>query len=192
VSKNYEGTNGGMEVACVLNILNCSFRTRGICYTKCLGDGNSKAYQRVVAGKPYGPNISVTKLECIGYVQKRMGATLRRLVKEMARTKLHDSKALGGKDCLTQPEIDKLQNYYGLAIRSNVNSLEAMKKAVWATFFHRLLTNENPQHGLCPSGDDIWCKFKNSASSGVAYEHKHSFQLLLWMQLNKCSGILLV
>jgi hypothetical protein len=25
-----------------------------------------------------------------------------------------------------------------------------------------------------PSGGDSWCKFKNSASSGVAYEHKHS------------------
>ena len=26
----------------------------------------------------------------------------------------------------------------------------------------------------CPSGDDSWCKFKNSASSGVAYQSEHS------------------
>jgi hypothetical protein len=49
-----------------------------------------------------------------------------------------------------------------------------MKRTVWAIFSHDFLTNEKHQHGVCPSGDDSWCKFKNSASSGVAYEHKHS------------------
>jgi hypothetical protein len=127
----------------------------------------------VVAEKPYGPNISVTKLECIGHVQKGMAARLRRLVQEKISTKLHDVKPLGGKACLTKSEIEKLQNYYGLTIRRNVNSLEAMRRALWAIFFHKLSTNEKPKHGLCSSGDDIWCKFKNSASSGLAYEHKY-------------------
>jgi hypothetical protein len=45
---------------------------------------------------------------------------------------------------------------------------------VWAVCLHELLRNEKPQHGVCPSGGDSWCKFKNSARSGVAYEHKHS------------------
>jgi hypothetical protein len=45
---------------------------------------------------------------------------------------------------------------------------------VWAVCLHELLGNEKPQHGVCPSGGDSWCKFKNSARSGVAYEHKHS------------------
>jgi hypothetical protein len=49
-----------------------------------------------------------------------------------------------------------------------------MKRAVWAVFFHNLSTNEKPQHGVCPSGGGSWWKFKISASSGVAYEHKHS------------------
>jgi hypothetical protein len=49
-----------------------------------------------------------------------------------------------------------------------------MKKAVWAVFFHKLLTVEEPQHGVCPSSNGSWCKLKNSASSEVAYEHKHS------------------
>jgi hypothetical protein len=69
----------------------------------------------VIAEKPYGPNISVTKLECIGYVQKRMGVRLRRLVKE--RT---------GQNCMTanllEAKVDKLQNYNGLAIRRHVNN----------------------------------------------------------------------
>jgi hypothetical protein len=102
------------------------------------------------------------------------GARLRRLVKEIIDTKLHDSKPLGGKGCLTKSEIRKLQNYYGLAIRSSVNSLEAVKRSVWAVFFHKLSTNGKSQHGLCPTGDDSSCKFRNSASSGLPYEHKHS------------------
>jgi hypothetical protein len=88
--------------------------------------------------------------------------------------KLHGSKLLGGKGRLTQSEVDKLQNYYGLAIRRNVNNLEFMKRAVWAVCFHKELNGEGLQHGVCPSGGDSWCKFKNSASSGGVYEHKHS------------------
>jgi hypothetical protein len=54
-----------------------------------------------------------------------------------------------------------------------------MKRAVWALLFHKLLTNEKPQHGVCPSGGDNWCKFKNSTSSGVASERKHSLPAAL-------------
>jgi hypothetical protein len=73
--------------------------------------------------------------------------------------KLHDRKLVGGKGRLTHSEIDKLQNYYGLAIRRNVHSLEVMKRAVWAIFFHKVLINEKRQHGVCSSGGDSWCKF---------------------------------
>jgi hypothetical protein len=89
-----------------------------------------------------------------------------------AGVKLHDSKPVRGKGFLTQSEIDKLQNCYDLAIRRNVNNLGVMKGAVWALLFHKVLTTEEPQHCVCPSGTDSWCKFKNSVSSGVAYEHK--------------------
>jgi hypothetical protein len=61
----------------------------------------------------------------MGHVQKTMGPRLRRLVKEKIGTKLHDSKPLGGKGHVTESLIDKLQNYYDLAIRRNVNNLEA-------------------------------------------------------------------
>ena len=32
--------------------------------------------------------------------------------------------------------IDRLQNYYGIVIRSNVGDLNGMKKAIHASFFH--------------------------------------------------------
>jgi hypothetical protein len=127
----------------------------------------------VVAGKPYDPNTAVTESECAGHVQKTIGARVRRLVKEKRGTKLHDSRPVGGKGRLTQSETDKLQNYCGLALKRSVNNLEVMKRAVWAVFLRELLTNEKPPDGVCTSGGDIWCKFKISAGSGVAYEHKH-------------------
>jgi NH3-dependent NAD+ synthetase len=59
---NHEGISGGMDGAVVLNIFSCSLHTQGICYTNYLGDGDSKAYQRVLAEKPFESNMSVTKL----------------------------------------------------------------------------------------------------------------------------------
>jgi hypothetical protein len=41
--KNYEGTSGGMEGAGVLNIFNRSICTQATCYTKYVGDWDSKA-----------------------------------------------------------------------------------------------------------------------------------------------------
>jgi len=84
-----------MEVTAVLSTFSRYLHTEGICYTRYLGDGYSKAYKRVFAEKPYGPNISVTRLGCIGHVQKRMGTCLMRHMKEKIGTNLHDSKHLG-------------------------------------------------------------------------------------------------
>jgi hypothetical protein len=73
--KNHQGASAGMGGAGVLSIFNHSVHTRGIgiCNTNYLGDGDSKSYQRVVAGKPYDPSIAVTKLEYTGHIQKRTG-----------------------------------------------------------------------------------------------------------------------
>lgn len=73
---------------------------------------------------------------------------------------------------LSDAIIDKLQNYYGLAIRRNVGSLEDMRKAVWATYFHLASTDTNPSHGLCPKDADTWCKFNKAQLSGEPYVHK--------------------
>jgi NADH:ubiquinone oxidoreductase subunit 3 (subunit A) len=98
----------------------------------------------VVVEMPYEPNILVTRLECISYLQKKVGARLKRPVKEKLGTNLHDGKTLGSNGRLTQSEIDKLQNYYGLAIRRIVNNLEAMMRAAWAIFFTSCQQMRNP------------------------------------------------
>jgi hypothetical protein len=54
-------------------------------------------------------------------------------------TKLHDSKPVAGKGCLTQSEIDKLQNYCGLAIRRNVNNLRGHEESCVGCLFAQVV-----------------------------------------------------
>ncbi|GFV17924.1 uncharacterized protein TNCV_4020311 [Trichonephila clavipes] len=41
-------------------------------------------------------------------------------------------------------------------------------------FLHKLSTDEYPQHGFCPIGEDSWCGFKKAEASGKSYKHKNS------------------
>ena len=110
--KNYQGSSGCMEVSGALQVFQRSEKKRGVRYVKYLGDSDSNAFNHVVESRPYGNNISISKLECIGHVQKRMGTQLRRL-----KTKLPDGKPLSGRGRLTDAVIDHLQVYYGKAIK---------------------------------------------------------------------------
>jgi hypothetical protein len=40
--------------------------------------------------------------------------------------------------------------------------------------FYKLSVNEKHQNGLCPRGDDIWCKSKNGVNPGLACQHRRS------------------
>ncbi|GFX48191.1 uncharacterized protein TNCV_4115261 [Trichonephila clavipes] len=141
---------------------------------KIFRDGDSKAFTSIVENKVYGDHCSVEKLECIGHVMKRMGTRLRRLKTKMRGQKLSDGKPLCGRNRLTEAEIDRLQAYYGLAIRRNLSSVKDMQQAIWAIFLHKLSTDEKPQHGFCPSDSDTWCKFKKAELLGETYHHKNS------------------
>ena len=52
--------------------------------------------------------------------------------------------------------INKLQNYYGLAIRSNKGNLQEMEKAVNASLKHCALLAQNSMHDDGPKGEDSW------------------------------------
>ena len=67
----------------------------------------------------------VVKKECVGHVQKRVGNCIRKKKKLV--------HGLGGKEKLAEAVIDRLQNYYGIAIRSNKGNLTEMQKAVMAS-----------------------------------------------------------
>ena len=53
--------------------------------------------------------------------------------------------------------IDKLTVYYELVIRKNCNSVEDMKKAIWAAYLHCSPTDKQLRHENCPTGSNSWC-----------------------------------
>jgi hypothetical protein len=129
---NHEGSAGSMETAGAVRICERSLATRGLKYTKMLGDGDSSTYNTIVDREPYGDHCIPEKLECIGHVQKRVGSRLRKLKTSNKGLKLADGKGLAGKGRLTDAKIDILQNYYGLAVRENLDSVDNMAKYIEA------------------------------------------------------------
>ncbi|GFS71808.1 uncharacterized protein TNCV_3714981 [Trichonephila clavipes] len=154
-----------MECRGVLSIFQRSETSRKACYTQYLGDGDSKGFLTIKEAKVYG-DTEVEKLECVGHVQKRIGTRLRNILKMSKGIKLSDGKNISGRGWLTLKEVDSIQHYYGLAIRKNLSSVEDMKRAIWAIYFHKLSTENNPQHALCPLGEDSWCGYNRSIVTG--------------------------
>ncbi|GFX32016.1 uncharacterized protein TNCV_4098671 [Trichonephila clavipes] len=130
-------------------------------------------------------DTEVEKLECVGHVQKRMGTRLRNILKMSKGIKLSDGKNISGRGRLTLKEVDSIQHYYGLAIRKNLSSVEDMKRAIWAIYFHKLSTEDNPQHALCPLGEDSWCGYNRSIVTGEFYIHKHSLPESILLKVKK-------
>ncbi|GFU35132.1 uncharacterized protein TNCV_174381 [Trichonephila clavipes] len=156
---HHKGFSSSMEPVGAYRIFERSEDHRMLRYTDYYGDGEAFDAVKDIYGKD-----SVTKLECIGHIQKRVGTRLRKLKSR--------NKGLKGKGKLTDGLINKLQNYYGIAIRSNIGNLEKMRSAVIAAFFHCCSSKHQPKHGQCPVGDESWCKFQRAKASNIVYQDK--------------------
>ena len=109
------------------------------------------------------------KYECIRYYQKRVGNRLRNLRKKTKglggknkKSKVVDvvssqktpKQVMKAKSRLTDSLIDKLQNYFGIALRSNVGNVKDMQNAILASMFHVASSYDNnfarkhPIHGV--------------------------------------------
>ncbi|GFU00412.1 uncharacterized protein TNCV_4259231 [Trichonephila clavipes] len=88
--------SGMMETVGMVRIFQRSLSHRSMRYTSYIGDGDSKTFSSITASNPYGEDITVSKIECVGHVQKRMGTHLRKL-KQMS-SKLGDGKSIGGQN----------------------------------------------------------------------------------------------
>ena len=156
-SFNYQGSPGGMESEGAKRIWQRSIANYNVQYSEFYGDGDSKAFESV---KDVYDDIVVKKLECVGHVQKRVGTRIRTLKKK--------EKGLGGRGKLTDSTVDRLQNYYGIAIRGNKNNLEAMQRAIRATLFHVASSKDNNLHyPHCPEGSDSWCTNNKDRADGT-------------------------
>ena len=72
---------------------------------------------------------------------------------------------------LTNALIDKLQVYYGLAIRRNTGNLQGMIKEISAGLHHTASSDCNPQHQFCPK-EDSWCKYNIARANRQLYMTK--------------------
>ena len=80
---NFVGSAGGMECEGAKRVFERSIEKHKLRYVNFLGDGDSKSFNSV---KDVYPDTQVTKLECVGHYQKRVGTRLRKLKKKRTRT----------------------------------------------------------------------------------------------------------
>ncbi|KAK8384226.1 hypothetical protein O3P69_009164 [Scylla paramamosain] len=94
-------------------------------------DGDSSAYNAVCTqnnGRSLYDNVTVVKEECLNHVGKRLGSRLRKMKNEVATYKQtktgkwRKQSSLGSINMLTDTVINKLQQYYSMAIRSSVGT----------------------------------------------------------------------
>lgn len=160
---NHKGSSPAMETAGAEKIFKQSIEKHSLYYTSFYGDGDSKAFPAVE--KVYGPVKKVTKFECIGHYQKRVGTRLRK--------KKKDTKGLGGKGRLTDAKIDTLQNYFGIALRQNTGDINKMVSACKASMFHVAGYHDN-----CPKHETTWCQFQKDQLNGTnLYKNKGGLPL---------------
>jgi len=143
---------------------------------------------------PYGEGVEIVKSDCICHVPKRLGAALRRK-KECGCRPIRDGKTIDGQ--LTDQLINKLQNYFGLALRNNLNDIEKMHRAVLAILYHRSSSDNKPMHQYCPKSAASWSgwqrdrknyKHHNVLPAAVFQETKLIFHRLAdKKQLERCA-----
>ncbi|GFU24687.1 uncharacterized protein TNCV_3178271 [Trichonephila clavipes] len=170
-SCNHQRSAGSMEPVGAYRLFERSRETRKLEYVEFYGDGDSKS---LLAVKDIYGIDSVRKYECIGHIQKRVGSKLRIL-----KTK---EKGLGGKGKLSDSFIDKIQNYYGIAIRSNIGNLEEMQRAVIAAFYHCCSGKSSTMHGQCPLGSELLCdqNLLRKCLHGKTQNANEAFNGCLW------------
>ncbi|GFW16319.1 uncharacterized protein TNCV_4264841 [Trichonephila clavipes] len=161
--KNHIGSSSKMEVDGMKEIFQRSVPQRNAKYIKYIGDGDTKTFPELQRTAPY----SIEKVECVGHIQKRMGARLRKLKTMNRGKKLSDGKSISGKNRLTDKFIDTITTYYGNAIRQNNSSVSDMRQAIWAIYCHYRSTDEEPMHHFCPIGDTSWCKYQKAVATNI-------------------------
>ncbi|GFU74365.1 uncharacterized protein TNCV_2094891 [Trichonephila clavipes] len=139
--KNHIGSSSKMEVDGMKEIFQRSVPQRNAKYMKYIGDGDTKTFPELQRTAPY----SIEKVECVGHMQKRTGARLRKL-----------------------KTMNQAKNY-----KTNNSSVSDMRQAIWAIYCHYRSTDEEPMHHFCPIGDTSWCKYQKAVATNSASLFKH-------------------
>ena len=161
----YLGSSGSMESFGAVTMWKRSIALHSLRYTTFIGDGDSSSFKSVVESAPY--DVPITKSDCIGYIQKRMGSGLRLIVgknKEVECMLKNGKivKGISGRGRLTLNIINKIQNYYGQAIRNNIGDLDGMVKDI-----KTILRHYSDEHDTCPADVTSWCKYHTNRDKYV-------------------------
>ena len=156
---NYEGSSNAMEAEIAVRLWSRSVEKHKLRYTVFLGDGDSKAFDKLVELEIYG-NIKIVREECSNHAHKRMGTALLKLTKSLK---------LGGRawGSLTQEKCLYFQRMYKNACKRCQGKPDEMRTAVWASLFHCLSTDKKPQHTRYPSGAESWCFYQRAKANKV-------------------------
>ncbi|GFY16312.1 uncharacterized protein TNCV_2349571 [Trichonephila clavipes] len=173
--KNHIGSSSKMEIDGMKEIFQRSVPQRNAKYIKYIGDGDTKTFPELQRTASY----SIEKIECVGHIQKRIGARLRKLKTMNRGKKLSDGKSISGKNLLTDKFIDTITTYYGNAIRQNNSSVSDMRQAILAIYCHYRSNDEEPMHHFCPIGDTSWCKYQKAVATNSASLFKHIYIKIL-------------
>ncbi|GBN55447.1 hypothetical protein AVEN_65563-1 [Araneus ventricosus] len=161
--ENYVGSSNAIDVKATEILRTRSVENCGMRYMNVLSDGDSKTYQHLLELDVYGDNLKISKEECLNYVTKRLGTSLRNNVKEW-RSK---DVTIGGRKegSLKESTILKLTNFYRKAIKDNVPDGQKMKTAIFASLFYTSLTDKAPKHNKCPTGVTSWCFYQRALAN---------------------------
>jgi hypothetical protein len=86
--KYHSGSAAKMEVVGMQRIFHRSSHFYNVRYSQYIGDGDCKTFNAVKQSEPYGKDLVISKIECVGHIQKRMGTRLRKHKQETIGKKL--------------------------------------------------------------------------------------------------------
>ena len=164
---NHVGSSGDMEASGACEMFLRSVESRSLKYTTLVGDGDTGTFAKVKAQclSAFGQSYLIMKEECVGHIQKRMGSALRKYKQKKSGMKLSDGKSVGGAGRLKDVVCDKMQNYFGEAIKNNVGDVEGMRNAIWAIYYHMIKDDSKSleeQHKYCPKTQNSWCLYHSN------------------------------
>ena len=133
---NYCGSSSAMESTGALAIWKRYVSKNKLKYTQIISDGDSKIFKLLSDQLPYGMSNLVSKHECVGHVQKRMGTALREKANEKFVNERGERMRMRWKGRITDKTIKLLTHYYGKAIRTSTDVCAAMQDAAWEVFYH--------------------------------------------------------
>ena len=78
-------------------------------------------------------------------------------------------KKISVKGRLTDKIINKMQNYYGMAIRQNPGQSREMKKGIGAVLWHCSdIQDLQVRHQFCPKSIHSWFKYQSDKITGMS------------------------